>query len=71
MRYSARSFFEGLNVDSKHFLKQFKIIGVQSRFFFTSDDLKAIKEKLPVTRYKSAKIVERANNLLEAEKCHA
>lgn len=64
MRVSSHDFFKGLNVNSTHYFKQFKRIGVLSRFFFTTDDLITIKDNLPVVRYKSAKVVDRATELL-------
>jgi len=65
MRISCRMFFDGLSVDSRHFNLKFKEFGVKSAFFYDELDLRNIADNLPVTRYKSALVVERALKLLE------
>jgi cobalamin biosynthesis Co2+ chelatase CbiK len=60
MRIPANDFFNGLNVDQVHYLKRFKKIGVSSPFLFTADDLEIIIDRLPVSRYKAAMVVNRA-----------
>lgn len=65
MRVTVRDFFYGLNVNSMHYLKKFKQIGVQSSFIFLEDDLIRIRDYYPVKRYRSLKVVERAAQILE------
>lgn len=65
MRISVIDFFDGLNVNSRYYLKKFKNIGVQSSFIFIDDDLERIRDHYPITRYRSAKVVERATQILE------
>ena len=57
MQVSSKIFFKGLRVDFKHYVKVFNKIGVKSVFFY------------PVTRYKSAMVVNRAKSLLEGLQC--
>ena len=64
MEISFFAFFDGLSVDSRYYLKQFKRIGVVNRFFLSDSDLRLIISSLPVTRYKSAMVVKRAFDVL-------
>ena len=64
MRVTSDCFLRGLKIYRPYFFKQLKRIGVNSRYFFTEDDLLSIKQNLPVNTYKTARIVERANDLL-------
>lgn len=65
MRIYVNDFFDGLNVNRRYFIDQFKKIGVVSRFIYTMDDLMIIKNNLPILRFKSALVVERAVKLLD------
>lgn len=67
MSVSVKTFFQGLNVNTRYYIKQFESFGIQNRFFFSEDDLMIIVNNLPRTRYKSALVVKRAFDLLEAE----
>lgn len=69
VQISAREFFKSLSVDFRYFSKVFTNIGVKSVFFYDLEDLKLIVTTLPVTRYKSAIVVNRAKFYLEASKC--
>ncbi|MCX6062089.1 MAG: hypothetical protein NT103_07575 [Campylobacterales bacterium] len=69
MQVSAKEFFKILNVDFRYYSKVFSNIGVKSVFFYDLDDLNLIVDTLPVTRYKSAIVVNRAKSYLEASKC--
>lgn len=64
MAVSSKVFFNSLSVDTKHFIKVFKRIGVKSSFIFDYDDLKLISNEIKPVRYKSALVVKRANDLL-------
>lgn len=65
IRITANDFFNDLNVDRIYFLKKFKQIGVNSSFIFLEDDLKLIRDYLPIVRYRSLKVAERANQILD------
>ena len=65
MKVMCDSFFVGLRVDSKYYLRQFKSLGIQNRFYFDSNDLQIIVNKLPTPRYKSVLVVERAKSFLK------
>lgn len=65
MRVKCDSLFDGLRVDTNYYIRQFKKLGVQNRFFLDRDDLEKIVNQLPTKRYKSAMIVERAKSLLK------
>ncbi|MEW5832912.1 MAG: hypothetical protein AB1763_08745 [Campylobacterota bacterium] len=67
MSVSVDFFFSGLNVDVKHFVRRFKAIGVQDRFFLSRSDLELIVNQLPSSRarYKTALVVKRAKDLLQ------
>lgn len=67
MQVSAKEFFKCLSVDFRYYSKVFSNIGVKSVFFYDLDDLNLIVEALPVTRYKSAIVVNRAKSYLEAQ----
>lgn len=69
MQVSSKEFFKSLNVDFRYYSKVFSNIGVKSVFFYDLDDLKLIVNSFPITRYKSAIVVNRAKSLLEASKC--
>lgn len=69
MQVSAKEFFKCLSVDFRYYSKVFSNIGVKSVFFYDLDDLNLIVTTLPVTRYKSAIVVNRAKFYLEASKC--
>lgn len=66
MQISFVAFFDGLSVNSNYYFKQFKRIGIENRFFLSSSDLRLIVSSLPATRYKSAMVVKRASEVLEA-----
>lgn len=66
MYVSVKTFFQDLNVNTRYYIKQFESFGIQNRFFFSEDDLMIIVNNLPRTRYKSALVVKRASDLLEA-----
>lgn len=66
MQVSIKSFFDGLNVNSKYYIKQFQRIGVEGRFFLSDDDLMIIANHLPQNRYKASLIVKRAYDFLGA-----
>jgi hypothetical protein len=68
MQISSKDFFNGLNVDFRYYTKVFSNIGVKSTFFFDEDDLNLI-QSLPISRYKSAKVVNRAKSFLEVLSC--
>ena len=69
MRVSRDEFFSNLNINRKYFLKKIKSFGVDvSSFYFSRNDLELIISCLPVNRYKSALVVERAKDLLGAKK---
>lgn len=68
MQVSVKIFFEGLNVNTRYYIKQFQSLGVDGRFFFSEDDLILIANNLPQNRYKSSLIAKRAYFLLEASK---
>lgn len=65
MKVKCDSLFEGLRVDSNYYIRQFKKLGVQNRFFLDRYDLEKIVNQLPTKRYKSAMIVERAKSVLK------
>lgn len=69
MQISSKEFFKSLNVDFRYYSKVFTNIGVKSVFFYDLDDLILISDSLPITRYKSAIVVNRAKFFLEASKC--
>lgn len=69
MQVSAKEFFKSLSVNFRYFSKVFSNIGVKSVFFYDIEDLTLIVKTLPVTRYKSAIVVNRAKFYLEASKC--
>ncbi|MGZ8548866.1 MAG: hypothetical protein ACXW33_09680 [Sulfuricurvum sp.] len=69
MQVSAKEFFKSLSVDFRYYSKVFSNIGVKSVFFYDLDDLNLIVTSLPVSRYKSAIVVNRAKFYLEAFKC--
>ena len=63
MQVSTSDFFEGLKVNVSYYIKLFKSLGVKSSFIFDKDDL-ALISAIPVRRYKSQKVVKRANDIL-------
>jgi hypothetical protein len=65
MKVMCDSFFFGLGVDSRYYLRQFKRLGIQNRFYFDSNDLQIIVSDLPTPRYKSVLVVERAKSFLK------
>lgn len=66
MSVSVNSFFDGLNVNSRYYLKLFKSYGIENRFFFNEVDLMLIVQNLPRKRYKSDLVFRRASELLGA-----
>jgi len=64
MCVSTQTFFNGLCVCPQHYHNRFREIGVKNRFFYDEDDLKLIQQ-LPVQKYKTALVVNRARSLLE------
>lgn len=69
MRVSRDEFFKNLNLNSSYFIQKIKSFGVnEPAFYFSEEDLKLIISNLPVNRYKSALVVERAKDLLGGEK---
>jgi len=68
VQVSAKEFFKCLSVDFRYFSKVFSKIGVKSSFFYDKEDLILIVKFLPISRYKSAIVVNRAKSFLEALK---
>lgn len=66
MQISSKEFFSTLIVDVRYYTKIFLSFGVKSSFFFDEDDLYLIVNNVRTDRYKSAMVVKRASEVLEA-----
>lgn len=67
MRVFAIKFFSNLPVNKKHFIREFKLIGVKSSFLFDYDDLILISTKLTKNSYKTSLVIDRAKSILEED----
>ncbi|MFA5214436.1 hypothetical protein [Sulfuricurvum sp.] len=64
-RISVDDFLVGLRINIDYFLKVLKNNGLDSRYFLTKTDLEFIRDFFPASSYKSAQVVNRAQELLE------